>query len=95
MEFSISAEEELSGPQPTSLVITGGQNQLTVLGDTIATSLEVVVIDDIGETMNGIKVTFEEETIPNGAVSGSFFTPDGINVNQATNPPFSSWFDTD
>lgn len=84
VEFTITAEEEVTGPQPTTLVITGGQNQVTVLGDTIATSLEVVVIDDIGEPMNGITVTFEEETIPNGAVSGSFFTPDGINVNQAT-----------
>ncbi|MEQ8447865.1 MAG: hypothetical protein RH805_00035, partial [Balneola sp.] len=84
VEFTITAEEEVTGPQPTTLVITGGQNQVTVLGDTIATSLEVVVIDDIGEPMNGITVTFEEETIPDGAVSGSFFTPDGINVNQAT-----------
>jgi hypothetical protein len=81
VEFTITAEE--AGPQPTTLVITGGQNQVTVLGDTIATSLEVVVIDDIGEPMNGITVTFEEESIPDGAVSGSFFTPDGINVNQA------------
>lgn len=84
VEFTITAEEAVTGPQPTSLVITGGQNQVTMLGDTIATSLEVVVIDDIGEPMNGITVTFEEETIPDGAISGSFFTPDGINVNQAT-----------
>tara|TARA_R110000868_G_scaffold259361_6_gene517371 strand:- start:18433 stop:24132 length:5700 start_codon:yes stop_codon:yes gene_type:complete len=80
--FTINVEEP-SGPQPTTLVIAGGQNQITLLGDTIATSLEIVVIDDIGEPMNGITVTFEEMGIPDGAVSGKFFTPDGININKA------------
>lgn len=84
VEFTITAEEVVSGPQPTTLIIAGGQNQITVLGDTIARSMEIVVLDDIGEPMNGITVTFEEESIPDGAVSGSFFTPDGIKVNQAT-----------
>lgn len=82
VEFSITAEE--LGPQPERLVISGVQNKTAVLGDTIATSMEIIVISDIGEPMNGIAVTFEEMGIPDGAVSGSFFTPDGINVNQAT-----------
>lgn len=80
--FTITAEEP-TGPQPATLVITGGNNQTTVLGDTIANPLEIVVIDDIGEPMNGITVTFEETQIPDGAVSGSFFTIDGISVNQS------------
>jgi len=84
VEFTITAEKAVTGPQPSTLVIAGGQGQTTFLGDTIANSLEIVVIDDIGEPMNGITVTFEEQSIPEGAISGSFFTPDGINVNQAT-----------
>ncbi len=84
VEFTINAEEEVTGPQPTTLVIAGGQNQVTVLGDTIASSMEIIVLDEIGEPMNGITVTFEELSIPEAAASGKFFTPDGINVNQAT-----------
>ena len=82
VEFSITAEA--AGPQPATLVISGGQNKVAVLGDTISTSMEIIVISDIGEPMNGITVTFEEIGIPDGAVSGSFFTPDGININHAT-----------
>ncbi len=84
VEFSIIAEEVVTGPQPATLVIAGGQNQVAVLGDTVARSLEIVVIDDIGEPMNGITVTFEESSIPDGAIGGSFFTPDGININKAS-----------
>lgn len=82
--FTVNAQEVITGPQPTTLVISGSQNKVAILGDTIATSMEIIVIDDIGEPMNGIIVTFEELTIPDGAVSGKFFTPDGINVNQAS-----------
>lgn len=80
--FTITAEEP-TGPQPATLVIAGGNGQTTVLGDTIANPLEIVVIDDIGEPMNGITVTFEEDQIPEGAASGSFFTVDGIATNQS------------
>ncbi len=80
--FTITAEEP-TGPQPATLVIAGGNNQSVVLGDTIANPFEIVVIDDIGEPMNGITVTFEESEIPAGAISGSFFTIDGIAVNQS------------
>ncbi|GAB5409930.1 MAG: hypothetical protein BalsKO_22950 [Balneolaceae bacterium] len=83
VEFTINAEAEVTGPQPTTLVIAGGQNQITVLGDTIASSFEIIVLDDIGEPMNGITVTFEEQSIPEDASSGKFFSPDGISTNQA------------
>ncbi len=81
--FIVNAEEEQTGPQPTTLVITGGQSQTAYLGDTVATNFELTLIDDVGEPMNGLTVTFEELSIPEGAVSGKFFTPDGITINKA------------
>ncbi len=77
-DTSVTPDPELS------IIIAGGQNQVTVLGDTIANSLEVIVLDGIGEPVNGITVTFEELSIPDGAEQGAFFTPDGINTNLAT-----------
>lgn len=81
--FAATAQEEQTGPVPTTLVIAGGNGQTEFLGDTISNSFEIVIIDDIGEPMNGINVTFEEISKPDGAVSGEFFTPDGIQTNIA------------
>lgn len=81
--FTATASEVQTGPIPTTLVISGGQNQTEFLGDTISTSFEIIIIDNIGEPMNGINVTFEEIEKPDGAVSGKFFTPDGIQTNVA------------
>ncbi|MFA5668768.1 MAG: FG-GAP-like repeat-containing protein [Balneolaceae bacterium] len=81
--FILNAEEEQTGPQPTTLVITDGQSQSAYLGDTVSTNFELTLLDNNGNSMNGLVVTFEEISKPEGAASGRFFTPDGITVNQA------------
>ncbi len=81
--FSATAKEKVTGPVPKTLIISGGQNQTEFLGDTISTSFEIIIMDKIGEPMNGIDVTFEEIGKPDGAASGKFFTPDGIQTNIA------------
>ena len=71
-------------PVPTTLSLVSGDAQTVLPSDTITIPFEVLVSDQNGNPIDLITVRFEEMSIPDGANSGMFFTPDGIKLNVAS-----------